>query len=206
MWFWQLVGWVGSALVVLSLMDARLVRFRWVNLVGAVLTTAYNAVFGIWPFVVMNGAIAIIDVYWLWRLYSEQHDEKVYEVVELAPDDAYLQHILKVHAVDVALHSAPEPAPKDATRFAFLVAKRDETVGAVLVADRGDGVGQVELDWVTPRFRDFTPGEFVYRQSGVFAAHGFHTLVTHDVKGQEEYLARVGFVREGDHLAREVTA
>ena len=124
MWFWQLVGWVGSALVVLSLMDARLVRFRWVNLVGAVLATAYNAVFGIWPFVVMNGAIAIIDVYWLWRLYSEQHDEKVYEVVELAPDDAYLQHILKVHAVDVALHSAPEPAPKDATRFAFLVAKR----------------------------------------------------------------------------------
>ena len=202
--WWQIIGWVGSALVVFSLTQARVLRFRWLNLVGAVLATAYNVVLGIWPFVVMNGAIAIIDVYWLSRLVGERHDEAVYEVVELAPDDAYLQHILKVHAVDVALHLAPNPAPKDAPRYAFLVARRDETVGAVIVADRGDGVGQVELDWVTPRFRDFTPGEFVYRKSGVFAAHGFRTLVTHDVKGQEEYLARVGFVRDGDHLARQV--
>ncbi|HEY0119467.1 MAG TPA: hypothetical protein VGC04_11865 [Cellulomonas sp.] len=204
--WWQVIGWVGSALVVFSLTQARVLRFRWLNLAGAVLATAYNAVFAIWPFVVMNGAIAVIDVYWLVRLVGERHDEAVYEVVELARDDAYLEHILKVHAVDVALHFAPIPAPADAKRLAFLVARRDETVGAVIVADVGDGVGQVELDWVTPRFRDFTPGEFVYRRSGVFAAHGFHRLVTHDVRGQEEYLARVGFTREGDHLVREVAA
>ena len=202
--WWQIIGWVGSALVVFSLTQARVLRFRWLNLVGAVLATAYNVVLGIWPFVVMNGAIAIIDVYWLSRLVGERHDEAVYEVVELAPDDAYLQHILKVHAVDVALHLAPNPAPKDAPRYAFLVARRDETVGAVIVADRGDGVGQVELDWVTPRFRDFTPGEFVYRKRGVFAAHGFRRLVTREIRGQEEYLARVGFRRDGDHLVREV--
>jgi hypothetical protein len=154
----------------------------------------------------MNGAIAVIDVYWLVRLLRERHDGAVYEVVELAPDDAYLQHVLAVHAADVALYADPDPAPRDAQRLAFLVVRRDETVGAVIVADAGDGVGQVELDWVTPRFRDFTPGEFVYRQSGVFAAHGFRRLVTHGVHGQEEYLARVGFTREGDHLVHEVAA
>ena len=53
--WWQIIGWVGSALVVLSLMQARVLRFRWLNLVGSVLATAYNAVFGIWPFVAMNG-------------------------------------------------------------------------------------------------------------------------------------------------------
>ena len=202
--WWQVVGWAGSALVVVSLMDSRLVRFRWVNLAGAVLATAFNAALRIWPFVVMNAAIAVIDGYWLWRLYRERHDEKVYEVVELAPDDAYLRHVLAVHADDVALYRTPDPAPDDAARLAFLVARRDETVGAVIVADRGDGVGQVELDWVTPRFRDFTPGEFVYRKSGVFAAHGFRRLVTREIRGQEEYLARVGFRRDGDHLVREV--
>ena len=56
--WWQIVGWGGSALVVLSLMQARVLRFRWLNLVGSVLATAFNAVFAIWPFVAMNGVIA----------------------------------------------------------------------------------------------------------------------------------------------------
>ena len=60
-------------------------------------------------------------------------------------------------------------------------------------ADVGDGVGRVELDWVTPRFRDFTPGEFVYRRSGVFAAHGFRSLVVEPGPKSTEYLERVGF-------------
>lgn len=203
--WWEVVGWVGSALVVLSLMQARVLRFRWMNLAGSVVATAYNAVFGIWPFVAMNGAIAVINVYWIRRLLRERHDDGVYEVVEVEPDDAYLAHVMKVHADDIARFRSPAPAPAHGS-LAFLIARRDETVGLVLVDDVGDGVGHVELDWVTPRFRDFTPGEFVYRDSGVFAEHGFRRLVTAARPGEEEYLTRVGFTREGAGWAREVAA
>ena len=48
----------------------------------------------------------------------------------------------------------------------------------MLVRDAGDGVAQVELDYVTPRFRDFTPGEFVYRRSGLFRDRGFRRVLT----------------------------
>lgn len=245
---WQVIGWVGSGLVVLSLMQARVLRFRWMNLAGAVVATVYNAVFAIWPFAAMNGAIAVIDVYWLWRLLRERHDSAVYEVVEVAPDDAYLQHVLGVHAADIAQFRAPAPVlagpagagevsaagrgpgsgeppasagaaaappaeraaaapaaePGAAGRFAFLVVRGDETVGVVLVRRLDEGVGYVELDWVTPRFRDFTPGEFVYRRSGVFAEHGFRRLVA--PTGEADYLTRVGFRREGDGWVREVAA
>ena len=201
---WQVIGWVGSGLVVLSLMQARVLRFRWMNLAGAVVATVYNAVFAIWPFAAMNGAIAVIDVYWLWRLLRERHDSAVYEVVEVAPDDAYLQHVLGVHAADIAQFRSPVAEPGAGERFAFLVVRGDETVGVVQVADAGDGVGHVELDWVTPRFRDFTPGEFVYRRSGVFAAHGFRRLVV--AAGQADYLTRVGFRQESGGWVREVAA
>jgi hypothetical protein len=77
-------------------------------------------------------------------------------------------------------------------------------VGVVLVSDEGDGVGRVDLDWVTPRFRDFTPGEFVYRRSGVFAAHGLRRLVTRPVHADREYLRRVGFRPAGDAWERDV--
>ena len=43
----EVVGWLGSVLVVLSLTLAGVWRFRVLNLVGAVIATGYNAVLGI---------------------------------------------------------------------------------------------------------------------------------------------------------------
>lgn len=207
--FWlEVVGWAGSALVVWSLAQARVWRFRMLNLVGAVLATGYNGVLSIWPFVAMNGVIAVIDVYWLIRLQRERHDEATYEVVEVDPADAYLAHFLKVNLQDIRAFQ-PGFAWDGAVpgRLAFLVLRGDETVGVVVVRDAGDGVGQVEVDYVTQRFRDFTPGEFVYRRSGVFAAAGFRRLVApNDIADPQGYYARVGFRPDGGAWVRDVAS
>jgi hypothetical protein len=212
----DVVGWISSILVVLSLMQARVLRFRWMNLVGAAMATVVNALLGIWPFAAMNGVIAVIDVYWIWRLTRERHDEAVYEVVEVGVADAYLSHVLGVHAQDVAAThphfslagiseaSAAPLSEGGVQRSAFLVLRGDETVGMVLVRDAGSGVGEVELDYVTERFRDFTPGEFVYRKSGVFADKGFTTLVADAGPGTSDHYGRVGFQRVGDRWERPV--
>ena len=216
----DIVGWVSSILVVLSLMQARVLRFRWMNLVGAAMATVVNAMLGIWPFAAMNGVIAVIDAYWIWRLSRERHDAEVYEVVEVGIDDAYLRHVLRVNADDVAAThpafsmanvsgaaGAAQPVVGEGDqRSAFLVLRSDETVGMVLVRDAGEGVGEVELDYVTQRFRDFTPGEFVYRKSGVFAGKGFTLLVADAGPGTSDHYGRVGFQRVGDRWERAVQA
>ncbi|WP_298455243.1 hypothetical protein [uncultured Cellulomonas sp.] len=206
----EVVGWLGSALVVISLTVAGVWRFRVLNFAGALIATGYNTWLEIWPFAAMNGAITIIDLYWLVRLHRERHDEASYDVVEVGADDAYLRHTLRMHASDIArfypgfsADRSPDDGP--AGRRAFLVLRGDETVGAVVVRDRGAGVAQIELDYVTPRFRDFTPGEFVYRRSGIFARHGFRTVVApDDVVGSRDYYARVGFHRSDDGWVRDV--
>ncbi|WP_282944580.1 hypothetical protein [Cellulomonas endometrii] len=216
----EIIGWVGSALVVVSLMQARVLRFRWMNFAGSVIAAAYNAVVGIWPFAVMNAVIAVIDAYWLWRLTRERHDAEVYEVVPVGAGDHYLRHVLGVHAADIAAFypSFAVPAPggeaggaeapaADAAgrRWAYLVLRGDETVGVVVVRDAGGEVGEVELDYVTPRFRDFTPGEFVYRRSGVFAGTGLRALVVaDDARDTGAYLERVGFRRVDGRWRREL--
>jgi hypothetical protein len=209
----EIIGWVGSVLVVVSLMQARVLRFRWLNFAGSVIATAYNTVVGIWPFAAMNGVIAVIDAYWLWRLTRERHDADVYEVVPVGAGDHYLRHVLGVHADDIARYypsfGRPGEAAGDAAagRWAYLVLRGDETVGVVVVRDAGDGVGEVELDWVTPRFRDFAPGEFVYRRSGAFAGTGLRSLVVaEDARDTGPYLERVGFSRVDGRWRREVEA
>ncbi|MGV8965887.1 MAG: hypothetical protein ACOH2F_06370 [Cellulomonas sp.] len=202
----EVIGWLGSALVVASLAQARVLRFRVLNLVGAVLATGYNAALSIWPFVAMNGVIAVIDVYWLIRLQRERHDEAAYEVIEVEPTDAYLAHVLQVNLDDIRTFQPGFDWDVSVRgRLAFLVLRADETVGVVVVRDAGDGVGQVELDYVTRRFRDFTPGEFVYRRSGVFAQAGFRLLVAPpDIADPQDYFARVGFRSEGGTWLRDV--
>ncbi len=201
----EVVGWLGSVLVVLSLMLAGVWRFRVLNLVGAVIATGYNAALGIWPFAAMNGAIAVIDVYWLVRLQRDRHDAAAYQVVEVAPDDAYLAHTLRTHAADIARFYPSFTGTAGPGRHAFLVLRGDETVGVVLVRDGGGGDAHIELDYVTPRFRDFTPGEFVYRRSGVFARLGFRRLVVpRDVVGSQDYYERVGFTATDDAWVRDV--
>ena len=149
----EVIGWVGSILVVLSLMQARVLRFRWMNLIGAVIATGYNAWVGVWPFAAMNAAISIIDVYWLIRLYREAHDEAAYDVVEVASGDAYFQRVVAVHASDIArsqpAFSAAAAAGED--RSAFLVVRGDETVGAVVMSCRSNS--RSSLSWMISMWR-----------------------------------------------------
>ncbi|HYN57494.1 MAG TPA: hypothetical protein VES03_09875 [Motilibacterales bacterium] len=212
----DIFGWISSILVVWSLMQARVLRFRVMNLAGAGMATVVNAMLEIWPFAAMNGVITVIDAYWIWRLTRERHDEQAYDVVEVALDDAYLRHVLTIKADDlVATHpgfavadvvgsAGQGPAGAAAGRSAFLVLRGDETVGMVLVRDAGAGVGEVEVDYVTERFRDFTPGEFVYRRSGVFADKGFTRLVADAGPGTSDHFGRVGFQRIDGHWERPV--
>jgi len=208
LWF-VAFGWLGSILVVWSLMVARVLRFRWMNFAGSVIATVYNAAIQLWPFFAMNLAISIIDAVWIWRLTRERHDDDVYKVIAVAPDDAFLQHVLATHEADIAkvqpgFVSAP---PVSDTRSAFLVVRGDENVGVVSLRNEGAGVGLVELDWVKPKFRDFTPGEFVYRESHALADAGFRRLeVPASDATDSAYLERMGFAAQGDRWVRELAA
>jgi len=79
-WWFQGIGWIGSGLVVLSLVQSNLVRFRWINFAGAVIATIWNFLAGVWPFVAMNAAIMVIDAYWLFKLRRQRLDAQKLQV------------------------------------------------------------------------------------------------------------------------------
>jgi hypothetical protein len=195
------LGWGGSALLVYSLLQARVLRFRVLNLTASVVLTVFNALVGVWPMVAMNTVLAGINLWFIRKLVSQRHDDKAYEVLEVGLDDAYLRHVLRVHRDDIRrffpAFGGLDDLDGTAPRSAFLVEHGDETVGVVVARRAGEGVAQVELDYVTPRFRDFTPGEFVYRRSGLFRDRGYREVRT--PPGMvAPYYGRLGFRRDGD--------
>ena len=91
-----------------------------------------------------------------------------------------------------------------ATHDAFLVQKGDETVGVVLLNEEGDAA-HVLLDYVTPRYRDFSPGEFVWRRSGLLSSRGIRRVVTSPgMVGA--YYDRLGFRSEGSSYVLDVSS
>jgi hypothetical protein len=197
----DVVGWTGSALLVWSLLQARVLRLRAINLIGSLVLIAYNGALRVWPMVGLNLTLALINVWYLRRLLTSRHDAAAYDVVEVGTDDEFLAHVLRVHATDIARfnpgYRRAVGGEDGVARCAFLVLRADEVVGVVLARDAGDGVAQVELDYVTPRFRDFTPGEFVYRRSHLFTDRGFRRVVT--PPGMvSPYYPRLGFRPTGD--------
>ena len=194
----DLFGWAGSALLIVSLLQARVLRFRVLNLVAGLMLVVFNALIGVWPMVAMNLATSAINVWFIRRLLLDRHDGAAFRVLAVKSDDAYL---------------APRPAgapgrrgrgyqpdfawdgvPRD-DRRPFLILRGDETVGVVIIRVDGD-VAHVELDYVTKRFRDFSPGEFVWRESGVLRALGIRRVVTSPTM-VDPYYERVGFRRDG---------
>jgi hypothetical protein len=200
----DILGWTGSALLVFSLMQARVLRFRLLNLVACLILVVFNGVLGIWPMVAMNVALSGINLWFIRKLVSDRHSEVAFEVLEVGPFDEYLRHLLQVHGDDIEKF---QPGfwwnPTTPGHSAYLVQRGDETVGVVLVRDAGDGVAQVELDYVTPRFRDFSPGEFVLRRSGLFRDRGFRTVVT-PAGMVAPYYGRLGMRREGNSYVLDV--
>jgi hypothetical protein len=197
------LGWAGSAVLVWSLLQTRILRLRWWNLIGSVALIAFNTIARVWPMVGLNLVLAGINIYYLVTLTRSRHDEGRYAVVPVGVDDEFLAHFLRRHAADIAeLNPGFQWHGPHDDRFASMIVAGDETVGAVIVrSDPADAsVALVELDYVIPRYRDFTPGEFVFRRSRLFLDRGFRQILS-PPRAVSPYYEKIGFRPTADGSA-----
>ncbi|MCW2832248.1 MAG: hypothetical protein JWN68_201 [Nocardioides sp.] len=199
----DVLGWGGSALLVYSLLQSRVLRLRVLNLAACLILTVFNGALEVWPMVGMNIVLSLINMWFILRLVRDRHDDAAFEVLEVAGEDHYLRHVLRVHGADISKFNPDfmhDPHVKD--QHAFIIQNGDETVGVVILAVLGDDA-HVRLDYVTPRYRDFSPGEFVWRRSGLLAGLGIRRVVT-SPSMVAPYYHRVGFRHQGDVWTLEV--
>lgn len=200
----EVVGYVGSALIVLSLMMRSLLRLRVINLVGAIVFTIYGVLIEAPPVWVVNGAIVLIDLWYLRQMLRD--DDERLEVLEVGTDSPYLQRFLDRYADDISDH-VPGFAGVDQRWHRVFFVLRD-LVPAALVVLREPVAGEavVDLDYAPPAYRDHTSGRFVYGDAALFAQLGVTTVTAaaghpkHDA-----YLERMGFRRSGDLYVKSLS-
>ena len=68
------LGWFGSALLVFSLLQARILRLRLLNTIACGILTVFNALIEVWPMVAMNVVLAAINLWFIARMLREKSD------------------------------------------------------------------------------------------------------------------------------------
>ncbi len=204
----EIIGWSGSALLVVSLLQTRVMRLRVLNSAASAVLVGYNAVLQVWPMVAVNVVLVAINLTVITRMLRERHDARAYDVVRVGVGEPFLARLLARHAEDVARFNPPPADLLAQAEHAFLVTSGDAVVGVVLSRATGEPEEQqVVLDYVLPPYRDFTPGEFVFAADGPFAGMGARRVVASPaMTASERYLSAVGFVPDGDRRVLNLPA
>ncbi len=72
----EIFGYIGTALVLLSMMMTSMNKLRIVNIAGNAVTMIYSIVVNAWPVVFLNGGIIIVNVIQLVRARVQNNRAK----------------------------------------------------------------------------------------------------------------------------------
>lgn len=153
----EIIGYIGSALVLVSFLMASVVKLRVVNAVGSGIFAAYALIIHSYPTMIMNICLVLINLYYLWKL---RNSEPNYRMLRLSPQDGFLSAFLEHHQTDIAECFPGREWNLSALNRAYLVCHGDETAG-VLLGTEQNGVLNIALDYTTPTYRDASVGRYL---------------------------------------------
>lgn len=188
----EIIGYIGSALVLISMLMTSVVRLRIINLIGSVIFAGYALIIQSYPTALMNICLAGINVYYLIRIFKQP---KIYDPVRTDLKDAYFSHVLDRKLDDILIWF-PEFSVKDVDAdVAYIVCCESEP--ACLFLGRNDsGRLEVLLDYAIPAYRDTSVGRFLYRH---LASEGFTSLIfKQKSEGHIPYMTKMGYKDAGD--------
>lgn len=188
----QWIGYFASITIAVSMTMNSILKFRWINLVGALTFSTYGFLIGAWPVGFLNAFIALIDIYYLYTIYSRK---EVFEILEVRAENRYMIRFLEFHKKDIE-HFFPGFTYKPEMNTISFFILRDLAVAGIFLAHRDqDHCLSVGLDFVLPEYRDFKNGKFIYlRLRKRFIDEGF-TKVVADGRSEKytQYLKKFGF-------------
>jgi hypothetical protein len=193
----QIIGYVASIIIAISMTMNSIVKFRWINLVGAITFSTYGFIIGAYPVGFLNGFIVAVDIYYLYLIYSKKES---FEILEVRPDNKYLLRFVEFHNNDIQKHFPGFTYKPELNTLSFLILRNMAVAGVFLSHKEENDVLRVGLDYVIPEYRDFKNGKYIYfRLKNRFTQSGIKRIVSDgNSKTYSVYLRKQGFKETGE--------
>ena len=183
----EIIGYVGSALVVISMLMTSVVQLRIINLIGSVIFTCYALLIKSYPTAAMNLFLVCINIYHLVRLLKVQ---KSYDLIAVDKDSGFVAYLLEKYGEDIRSFFPSFSFNRDEVDTAYLVCC-DSSPAGLLLGKCCNGTIDVQLDYAMPVYRDTSVGRFLHSR---LAKEGFHSLVFRETAPRHvAYMEKVGY-------------
>jgi hypothetical protein len=190
--FLSLFGYFASLIIAISMTMSSIVKFRWINLTGALAFATYGFLIHAIPVTFLNGFIAAVDIYYLFRIYNKK---ELFQTLEIRGDNKYLQEFITFHQKEINIFFPGFSYKPEMNTLSFFVLRNMNVAGVFLAHREEGGVLKVGLDYVVPEYRDYKNGKFIYqRLRPYFLEHGVKKVVAPAANPKYAgYLKKLGF-------------
>ena len=190
-------GYLGSLLVLVSMLMTSVKKLRIINTIGSLIFTIYAIIIKSYPTAFMNFCLILINLRFLWKMSDT---EKEYEIVECDKKDTLLQYLLDHYRADIETIFPGIELNMDEINKVYVVFCEGKPVGMSLGILKDDEM-ELKLDYSIPEYRDFSIGSYLFdyiRKTGVDTITYKGPDINH-----KDYLNSQGFVKDGDVYIRK---
>lgn len=183
------VGYIASFIVLISLAMRSIIYIRIYNFIGCMGYVFYGYLTGLLPISLTNLAIAIINVYYLYQIFTKK---KIFKLVIAELDSSYFHHFLESHQKEIELQTPLENVTGLNTCFYLL---HGNVISGILAGNKNkDGLFDIKLDFTTNPYRNFKINDHDYYTHNIKSLKTIAKDVPH-----ANYLKNMGFKKFNDH-------
>lgn len=187
----EVVGYAGAILILLSFLSKSDLKMRILNILGSLAFLTYGLFRKVYPFSLMGAVLIVIHLYHLIR--TMRHTD-LFTLLPVSGEESSLHHFLTYYSDDIA-RFFPDFHGDCPCGMAFMIYLNATPVGIFLANQLSEYEVEIVLDYAIPRFRDYSIGRFLYRQ---LSHMGYHKAVFHgEYEKHIRYLKQMEFTREG---------
>ncbi len=194
----EIIGYIGSGLVMISMLMTSVKKLRIINTVGSVIFTVYAIIIKSYPTAIMNVFLVFINLYHLYKL---MRTSKPYGLIECGDDDASIRYFLDYYKDEIKIFY-PNFDMETKGRFVLATVCEEKTIGVLVANKTGEGNLHILLDYVSAGYRDLGPAKFVSKE---LKKLGYKSLsMDFDTSTDSVFIKKFGYVSDGSKLVKEL--
>lgn len=190
---YEILGYLASVALAISLMQTNAIRFRWFNMSGGIFFIIYGITIGAFPVILANSILLCINIYQTFKLYS--NTEK-FDLITFTKGGELIPKFLDFYQKDIAAYFPGFKFEEDEQKLCFVVL-RNIVLANLFVAKRtNDGYAVVEINYTVAHYRDYKVGRFIFNRSRDYLlSMGVQHIVYETVhnKNHLQFLKVMGF-------------
>lgn len=209
--YWlEILGYLASLIVLISLLMSSIIKLRWINLLGSAIFSLYGFLLGTYPVGFMNLCISIIDIYYLVKIYSTKEQFTIFPIDTIAPigtevpigtdvpieySSKYFQLFMDFYQKDIEKYAGTNTFDSKDPSVCICILRNLVPAGIFIASEEDNKTLKVELDFVIPEYRDFKIGSFIYENNkNYFLEKGYSRLISYSSNATHiKYLKKMNF-------------